>query len=57
LLPIGLNVKVQRTPLSRQRNKHLRTILIEAATMPELPRWRCFHGRETCRSVLVVAGK
>jgi hypothetical protein len=26
-------VNVQRTPLSKLRNKHLRTLLIEAATM------------------------
>jgi Transposase IS116/IS110/IS902 family len=30
---------VQRTPLSKQRNKHLQTTLIEAAKMV-LPRWR-----------------
>jgi hypothetical protein len=33
----------QRAPLSKQRNKHLQTTLIEAAKMapPTAQRWRC----------------
>jgi len=34
---------VQRTPLSKQRNKHLQTTLVEAAKMPRAtaPTWPC----------------
>lgn len=44
--------RVQRTPLSKQRNKHLQTTLIEAAKMAPLqldvvilPKYRCVFGR------------
>ena len=47
---------VQRTPISKQRNKHLQTTLIEAAKMAPRysPRWRCSMTAKSKRAMPIA---